>query len=129
MKNSFVIGTVLAVASAVAWLAFESGRVPKVDVLDSFAQCLTERGFTMYGAYWCPHCQYEKAAFGDSFKYVHYVECTEEPQLCTAAGIEKFPTWLTADGRRFVGEQSIDGLAEASGCAKSGLLPLSKGEN
>ena len=85
---------------------------------DDFAKCLTEKGVKMYGAYWCPHCQREKAAFGDSFNYVPYVECTEEPGTtqCTAAGITGYPTWITADGRRFEGEQGIVRLSEASSC-------------
>ena len=28
---------------------------------DQFAQCVAAKGFTMYGAYWCPHCKKEKA--------------------------------------------------------------------
>ncbi len=84
--------------------------------LNSFAQCLAQKGFTMYGAYWCPHCQNEKALFGDSFRYVNYVECTVETQKCTAAGIEGFPTWITPDGRKLVGEQSLQALSAVSGC-------------
>lgn len=61
---------------------------------DAFAKCLTQKGFTMYGAYWCPHCKDQKALFGDSFKYVNYVECTEQTQLCTDKGVQGFPTWI-----------------------------------
>jgi hypothetical protein len=61
---------------------------------DAFAQCLTAKGFTMYGAYWCPHCQQEKSYFGDSFKYINYVECTEKTQLCLDKGVQGYPTWI-----------------------------------
>ncbi|KKU85832.1 MAG: hypothetical protein A2667_00745 [Candidatus Wildermuthbacteria bacterium RIFCSPHIGHO2_01_FULL_47_27] len=97
--------------------------------LDDFAKCLTDKGAVMYGAYWCPHCQNEKRAFGDSFKLVNYVECTEETQKCLDEKIEGYPTWTFPDGppattssgdvgrgRRFVGEQGIEKLAEESGC-------------
>ncbi|MBI4128227.1 MAG: hypothetical protein HY459_04110 [Parcubacteria group bacterium] len=84
---------------------------------DTFAQCLTEKGVVMYGADWCPHCQNEKQAFGNSFRYVSYVECPAEPKRCTDMGIEGYPTWIVADGRRFEGEQGLQGLSTMSGCS------------
>ncbi len=83
---------------------------------DSFAQCLAEKKVTMYGAVWCTHCQNQKKEFGSAFKYVPYVECPENTKICTEKNIEGFPTWLTEDGRKLVGEQSFEKLAELSGC-------------
>lgn len=65
---------------------------------DNFAKCLTEKGVKMYGAYWCSHCQNQKKAFGDSFKYVTYIECADpnsqgQLEVCTKAGITGYPTW------------------------------------
>lgn len=85
--------------------------------MDAFAKCLAEKGAVMYGAYWCPHCQQEKKAFGESFKLVNYVECTEETQRCLDEKIEGYPTWTFPDGRRFAGEQGIEKLSKESGCA------------
>jgi len=85
--------------------------------LEAFARCLTDKGAVMYGAYWCSHCQNEKKAFGKSFEFINYVECTEKPDLCTAASIAGYPTWIFPDGRRLEGEQGLKRLAEASGCA------------
>ena len=85
--------------------------------LDSFAQCLAEKGVTMYGADWCPHCQNEKKAFGDSFRLIPYVECPKEPQRCLAAMVNGYPTWIFQDGRRLEGEQGIEKLSAESGCA------------
>lgn len=85
--------------------------------LDEFAQCLSGKNVVMYGAYWCPHCQNEKAAFGDSFGFVDYVECTARPNDCIAAGIKGYPTWIFSDGRRLEGEQGIEKLSKESGCA------------
>ena len=97
--------------------------------LDGFAKCLSDKGAVMYGAYWCPHCQNEKNAFGESFKFINYVECTERPNECLAQGINSYPTWIFPDlpamtssgevgrgGRRFVGEQGIIKLSELSSC-------------
>lgn len=84
--------------------------------LDGFAQCLAQKGVMMYGAYWCPHCQDEKKAFGDSFRFVPYVECPAEPQKCLDAGVGGYPTWIFADGRKFEGKQGIEKLSQESGC-------------
>lgn len=84
--------------------------------LDTFAKCLTEKGATMFGTYWCPHCKNEKAAFGDSFRYVNYMECTKKVDECIAAQIKGYPTWILADGTKLVGEQGVEKLAEATGC-------------
>ncbi len=83
---------------------------------DAFARCLTEKGATMYGADWCPHCQNEKNAFGDSFRLVPYVECPDEPKLCLEKGIEGYPTWILGNGKQLVGEQGMEKLSEESGC-------------
>ncbi len=91
--------------------------------LDAFAQCLAGKEAAMYGADWCPHCQNEKRAFGNSFKFIPYVECPADPRRCLAAGIAGYPTWIFSDGRRLEGEQGLAGLAAASGC------PLPDGNN
>ncbi len=83
---------------------------------DGFAQCLAQKKVTMYGAVWCSHCQNQKKEFGSSFKYVNYVECPENTKLCTEKGIEGFPTWITADGQKLVGEQLLEALASTTGC-------------
>ena len=84
--------------------------------LDGFARCLASKGITMYGTYWCPHCQNEKAAFGSSFKYVNYVECTKEIAACESANIQGYPTWTFPDGRHLNGEQGLEKLSAESGC-------------
>lgn len=84
-----------------------------------FAQCLAEKKVTMYGAYWCSHCKTQKALFGDSIVYVPYVECTENPKLCEAKGVQGYPTWIVpSDGgdKKLSGGQSLETLAKESGC-------------
>lgn len=116
MKQKTIV--ILVIVTVIVGVVFGLGRdTQKASALDGFAQCLASKGWTMYGAYWCPHCQNEKAAFGDSFRYVNYVECTQEPNRCTAVGIKGFPTWMTDDGRRFEGEQGIKKLSEVSECS------------
>lgn len=87
-----------------------------VSVLDEFAKCLTEKGAVMYGAEWCPYCKEEIRTFGESFKFIDYVECPQKPNRCIKAGVEAYPTWIFADGKKLVGRQGIDKLALESGC-------------
>lgn len=86
----------------------------------AFAKCLTQKGVKMYGAYWCGHCMSQKAAFGDSWKYVNYVECSDadgiQTPACRAAGITSYPAWDFGNGSRRGGELSFWELAAISGC-------------
>lgn len=87
-----------------------------------FAKCLTAQGVKMYGTYWCPHCQKQKAAFGQQgFAQINYVECDAKgkngnPDLCTSKGIDGYPTWEFSNGLRIVGEITFEMLSEKSGC-------------
>ncbi|MEK7646785.1 MAG: hypothetical protein AAB378_00215 [Patescibacteria group bacterium] len=84
--------------------------------LDTFAACLAQKNITMYGADWCPHCQNEKKAFGDSFRLVPYVECPENTKLCIDLKIAGYPTWIFPDGKRLQGEQGLVALSRESEC-------------
>jgi len=88
--------------------------------MEEFAQCLTENDATMYGAYWCPHCDSQKQMFGDAVQHIDYVECDAEgenaqPQLCRDKGISGYPTWII-QGEKMTGVQSLESLASATGC-------------
>jgi len=88
---------------------------------DSLAKCMTAHNVTMYGAYWCPHCQNTKKTFSSSFQYVNYVECgvqgdpSAQAPECTALNITAYPTWQI-NNARIEGELSIFDLANDSGC-------------
>lgn len=81
----------------------------------SFAACLKERGFTMYGTDTCPSCQYQKSLFGEDFEDVKYVNCQFNISKCNANKIEMYPTW-DISGQLFIGAQSLEALSEMSGC-------------
>lgn len=114
-KYLVIIGVVILAAIA---LLVESrlNIVGGSPALDDFAKCLRDKGVTMYGAEWCPHCRNEKNRFGSSFRFVPYVECPDEPELCLKLGIEGYPTWVFADNRKFEGEQGLEKLSVESGC-------------
>ncbi|MFA5937086.1 MAG: hypothetical protein WC822_04380 [Candidatus Paceibacterota bacterium] len=115
-KIFFLIIGLLILGTIGAVLLNKNGSAVPSGKYDTFAQCLAEKKVTMYGAVWCAHCKAEKARFGDSFKYVPYVECPETPDLCVAKGIEGYPTWIDAEGVKHEGEQGLEKLSEISGC-------------
>lgn len=108
---------IIIVIVVLIWAWLGKTRSPYGEgALDSFAQCLASKGAVMYGAYWCSHCQNQKAVFGNSFQHVTYVECTRETQRCLDAGIAKYPTWIVSGGTRLVGERPLPELSLATGC-------------
>lgn len=84
------------------------------------AQCLKDSGAEFYGAFWCPHCQAQKAAFGSAKKLLPYIECSNadksQTQICIDKKIEGYPTWIFKDGTRLSGEVSMETLAEKTQC-------------
>jgi len=108
---------ITAIFGGIIWSAKNAnqGALPQ-SILVPFAQCLAEKELTMYGAEWCTHCKAEKALFGESFKYVPYVECPENEKLCLDKGVEGYPTWITKSGEKYVGEQGLKRISEISEC-------------
>lgn len=124
-KGMLVIGILIVVAIiTILFIIGVSGPSYAREDIDVFAQCLTEKGAVMYGAFWCPHCADVKKMFGESFRYVEYVECdprgdNEQSLLCIEKGIESYATFEFNDdpSTRLVGEPSFEELAAATGCA------------
>src|SRR5579871_5037275 len=59
--------------------------------LATLASCLKSRGVLFYGAFWCPYCAKQKAAFGDAASLLPYVECSNpdgrtQTAICAAQG-------------------------------------------
>lgn len=114
----WIIGIII-IGGLIALLVREGQKPGKYD---DFAQCINDSGAKFYGAFWCPHCQNQKAIFGRSAKLLPYIECSERDgkgqlPICKDAGIEGYPTWVFADGTRQSGELSFDLLASKTGCA------------
>lgn len=86
----------------------------------SLAQHLKQTGAKMYGAFTCPHCQNQKGLFGkQAADQLNYIEChpqgkNAQPDLCTSAGIQGFPTWEIG-GKLYQGEKTLKELADLSG--------------
>ncbi len=94
---------------------------------DAFAQCITDSGATFYGAFWCPHCQAQKKAFGSSAHLLPYVECSTpdasgQLQVCIDKKIVSYPTWILKDGTEVPDDSpngagvKLETLAAKTGC-------------
>ena len=107
----------------------------KVDEVDTFAKCLSEKGVKYYGAFWCANCAKQNKMFGTSKQYINYIECDPRctrdennklpaycmgnlgnPELCIEKNVEKYPDFEFADGSRLVGVQEFETLAAKTGC-------------
>lgn len=108
----------LAVAGGAIWSRRAPGK------LDAFAQCLKDQGAVFYGAFWCSHCQNQKALFGRSARMLPYIECStpngqSQTSECQDKKIAGYPTWEFKDGSRLSGELALERLAEKTGCSLS----------
>jgi hypothetical protein len=123
----FRTAVILVIIGVVAVFAYvrHAEKPQGPDNRPALAECLTQKGVKMYGAYWCPHCAAQKKDFGSAFEKVTYVECAvpgdpqAQTQACKDANVESYPTWIFPDGTRESGEQSLTSLADKAGCTYS----------
>lgn len=113
-----VIGIALIVGAQ--FMESKASAVPAGKYTE-FAQCLADKGAKFYGAFWCPHCQEQKALFGDAVSKLPYIECStpdkqNQTQVCIDAGIKNYPTWSFADDNKLPGLISLEKLAEVTTC-------------
>ncbi len=118
MKKYLWIIILIAFALGVVWLIKTPGKPGK---LDTFATCIKDSGTLFYGAFWCPHCQAQKALFGPSAKLLPYIECStpdgnNQLPVCKDAGVTGYPTWKFPDGSVKTGEVSLAALSELTQC-------------
>ena len=120
VRNWLIILAVVIVIIVVAYvMAIKPAAAD--DKYDGFAQCLSGNNVTMYGAWWCSHCKAQKEAFGKSFQYINYVECSTPDgnamlKICQDIGIEGYPTWEFSNGERKEGFVPLEELAFAGNC-------------
>lgn len=117
------LAIVAIVVLGIIWL-YQSQHEKAVK-LEAFAQCITNSGAKFYGAFWCPHCQAQKAEFNTLFETgadkLPYVECStpdtnSQLQVCNDEGVTTYPTWKFSDGSVKQGEVSFAVLADKTGC-------------
>lgn len=119
-KNTvlWIMSIVIVFGALILFLVQQAKKPGKYDTL---AQCITDSGAQFYGAFWCPHCQAQKALFGKSAKLLPYVECSQpdgngQLQVCIDTEIQSYPTWTFADGTRETGQRTFEELAQKTNC-------------
>ena len=113
------VAAVVAVVGGAAIFASYPGGATAYQA--ELARHLARNQAVMYGAYWCPHCQEQKAKFGPAASDVPYVECDPRgagarPDLCANARVHSYPTWVIGSERR-EGVLTLEELARLSGFA------------
>ena len=114
--KTFIITLVIIIAIVGAgYLLVQVSKPDATAPKAVFAQCLKDEGVLFYGAFWCPHCQAEKALFGNSKSFLPYVECSNadnsQKQICIDKKIEGYPTFF------FPKEITIESASEPVVCA------------
>lgn len=113
----WVVAGVVVLAGIIGLAVYKKNQPGQYD---TFAACIKESGATFYGAFWCPHCQSQKALFGKSSRLLPYVECStpskSQIKVCDDAGVTSYPTWKFSDGSVVTGQQSFQQLAEKTKC-------------
>ena len=117
MKKFIYILIAIIVFVGIVYVIVAPART-KPGKYDTFATCIKDSGASFYGAFWCPHCQAQKARFGSSERLLPYVECSTpdgqgQTQVCKDKGIETYPTWQFANSSTTVtGELELTDLAQ-----------------
>ncbi|KKP38832.1 MAG: hypothetical protein UR28_C0012G0011 [Candidatus Peregrinibacteria bacterium GW2011_GWF2_33_10] len=86
------------------------------NAVDKFARCLTENNVVMYGVDYCQSCQNQKQMFGDSFKYIKYINCDFNRAICQDLGVSVYPVWMF-ENKPFPGVKSFQQLSDLSVCS------------
>ncbi|MFH1133542.1 MAG: hypothetical protein V1735_03565 [Nanoarchaeota archaeon] len=81
---------------------------------DGFAQCLKQKGATLYCQENDAACDRQLEKFGGSARYLSRVVCEKDSIACE--GITQFPTWEFSDGGQVLGIQELGQLSKLSGC-------------
>jgi len=114
-KKIFNYSIAVVIVAAIVYGVYVA-NVKAVGEHDNLANCLTSKGVVMYGTEWCPHCQEQKRRFGESFKFITFINCDLQPAVCNASKVEGYPTWTFPRGDPVSGEQTLESLASRMDC-------------
>ena len=122
MKKFAYILIGLIVLAGVVYIIVAPPRSSAPGKYDTFATCIKNSGAIFYGAFWCPHCQAQKAMFGSSAHLLPYVECSNpdgqsQNALCNSKGIVEYPTWQFLNSTTTTpGVLELSDLAQKTNC-------------
>ena len=122
-----IVGLLLLVAVGMFVVAGKGGKEVAAGEYDTFAQCLYDSGFRMYGSVTCKFCAQQRALFGPSFEFIKEIECDPrnpfpQAERCIEKNISGTPTWIQERADRSeiyrfsAGVQPLEKLSEVSEC-------------
>jgi len=112
-KRYIIFGVIIILSILLIYIGYKKQVSP--GEYDDFTKCLTENNTTMYGTEWCPHCKSQKALFGKSFKYIEYIDCDRNKDICLQNDVTGYPTWIIGN-QSYPGEQSFYTLSKLTKC-------------
>ncbi len=95
------------------WVSNSTGRVIYDDARIDLSQCLSNRGFVLYGSNISSYSKEQRDLFGEGFEFINYVDCLSNPNFCSE--IRGVPAWKLGD-RVFYGLKNLEDLSKMSGC-------------
>jgi len=122
---TLVLSLMIYQINSVAADEMDQKHASRQDKLESFAKCLSEKGYLMYSSFTCASCRAQRKSFGNAFQYINEIECNPaapntQVERCLERNIRVIPTWIQEmEGRevkRLEGYQLLEILASASGC-------------
>jgi len=113
LKNYLVLVLLLIAIGIFSYTIYLRNKGP--GQYDDLAKCLTEKGAIIYGNDFCQFTARQLNSFGKSERYLKYVKCAANQQLCDSKDIRITPTWEIS-GKMYSGIQSFEKLAELTGC-------------
>ena len=110
-----VVSLILDFNDSTGAVAKEISETESISETEALAKCLTEKGVYIYVSPSCGHCNHQKEVFGDDFQYINSIDCTEDQEVCKAAGIAGVPTWVI-NNQNYPGRKSLSELKELTNC-------------
>lgn len=90
-------------------------RAQRPGQYDELASCLTEKGAIIYGNDFCQYTTQQLNYFGKSKKYLNYIKCADNENLCNEKNIKITPTW-EINGKMYEQVQTFETLSDLSDC-------------
>jgi len=112
MKKENILSVLIILAVVV--LAYFIINLNFQEVPEETARCIGNNS-VLYVQLGCSHCRTQENLFGESYKYINFVDCFYERQKCIDLNIQATPTWVIK-GEKYSGVQEINKLKELTGC-------------
>ncbi len=113
----FAVLLIAGLYGTTKWVSKTTGFAVGEDEKIRLAQCLEGKGVVMYGSIYCSYCDEQKKTFGDSFRFINYVECSENESACS--NLVGVPAWSFNDSVSY-GAKSIEDLSILYDCPLTG---------